>query len=335
MPFNPIKNEFVMGSKVLMFDGSVKNIEDISVGDKVVNSKTVVNKIERNYSGNIARMKMANSLPISCTNVSLNKGDVLFAPVLTEHVESDITVGKARLLGLFAAEGSFGSKNRYVVFSFGKHEYDSLAKSTVDLIKKEFRINAKLNLINEKSEVAVYNKNVALFFKKHVGSLALNKKLSREVVFGEDINKIAFISGWLDGDGSVDIQSGKIIGTTISSNLSSQVRVMLNSLKINNTLNQRSKISSSKLTNGRIIVGKHKPFDVKVPYNESDILVKASERLGGKFNKSVKFVKINRFVDNYRTHKVLNKEISNFAGPVFNLEIEDGCSYVVDGVFFK
>lgn len=335
MPFNPIKNEFVIGSKVLMFDGSVKNIEDVSIGDRVINSKIVVNKIEHSYNGNIARMKMANSLPISCTNVSLNKGDVLFAPVLTEYVESDITVGKARLLGLFAAEGSFGSKNRYVVFSFGKHEYDSLAKSTVELIKKEFGINAKLNLKNEKSEVAVYNKNVALFFKKHVGSLALNKKLSREVVFSKSINKIAFISGWLDGDGSVDIQSGKIIGTTISSNLSNQIRIMLNSLKINNTLSQRSKTSSSKLTNGRIIVGKHKPFDVKVPYNESDILIKASERLGGKFNKFVKFVKINRFIDNYRMHKVLNKEISNFAGFVFNLEIEDGCSYVVDGVFFK
>jgi intein/homing endonuclease len=363
----PYKNSncFIAGTQILMSDGSVKNIEDIIIGDEVITHKNRIKKVTKTfinqYTGDLVNFKIANSLPISCTldhpffainrksidtNIArslksnmfdcdfikandLNKGSLLLAPVLNNIFnDSEINENKARLLGLFSAEGSFN--NNSVVFSFGYHEENTLAKDTCELIEKEFNIKPKIKVCNQKATVSFSNKEIANFFEKHVGLYSHGKKLSSAIVYGSSNIKTAFITGWLEGDGGIDKYSGKIIGTTVSKDLANQIRVILNSLHINNTF-YTQKPSKSLLKSGRFIVGKHIVYRIKIPYNEGFVFTKNSNKLNS-FIGNVKFVKLFRFIDNYRIHTILSKNYLPYNGSVYNIEVEDDHSYVANGL---
>jgi len=318
---------FVPQTQILLSNGSVKNIEDIQLGDEIIShnniAKKVLNKYSKQHCGKLIKYSIANSIPIICDNefyklkleskdtliwraINANKyscvfgeakkEEMLFAPILKNYVSSDISLGQARLLGLFAAEGSFFREN--LVFSFGYHEEKTLATTAINLLEKEFNVKASLNLINRKAEISVNNRDLTGLFYKHIGAKSYNKTLSKELVFGNYETKMNFILGWLEGDGSVDKYSGKIVGTTVSKNLANQIIVMLNSLNINNCLYNCGPAKPSKLSDGRIIIGKYDTYRVRIPYNEGILFINKSEKLANKFTKQVKNVKLNRFVEN-------------------------------------
>lgn len=72
----------------------------------------------------------------------LNKGDYLAFPIPQGSENTgDATTNRARLIGYFLAEGSFvkrEGKKVGVDFTFGHHEYDSLAAEVVELLDAEF-----------------------------------------------------------------------------------------------------------------------------------------------------------------------------------------------------
>jgi intein/homing endonuclease len=367
----PYKNNncFIPGTKILMEDGSVKNIEDVSVGDKVVTHKNrvrkVVNTFVHDVDEDIFNIKISRNRSISCTkehpfltidfdkkdsNVyrnlaskkysysfkeanSVNKGDFLFAPVLKETSELNISENKARLLGLYAAEGSLFKRNgviKGVIFTFGAHEYDNLAKECVDLLKSEYpTTNVKSKKIGSKTSVVISNQEFANLCKDHVGEYSLEKKLSKDIVFSNNNIKKPFLIGWLEGDGHIDKHSGKVVGTTVSANMASQVRVMLNSLKVNNCIYEE-KPSISHI-DGRKISGQN-VFRIKFPYNEGVDLLKGSNKLSFEKVKNIKKVKMNHYNEDYSIHRVLSKNSMPYKGKVYNFEVEDDHSYVANDI---
>jgi hypothetical protein len=72
----------------------------------------------------------------------INKGDYLAFPIpIGSKATIDATVEKARLIGYFAAEGSFIKRNGAYVgvdFCFGEHEHDTLAEETRTLLDRVF-----------------------------------------------------------------------------------------------------------------------------------------------------------------------------------------------------
>lgn len=368
----PYKNNncFIAGTKIMMSDGSVKNIEDIKVGDEVIThknrSRRVLELSETNYSGDLCELAISNLEKLTCTPdhplyvafntskdslfgraIKNNKIDYRFveakdatgylvSPVLNELIESDITPSKARLLGVFAAEGCYTKDNDKIVgltLTFGSHEYDNLADDVCNLFKKEFP-EATINLSKPtpsqptKCSLSVRDKNVANWFYTHVGEYSINKKLSKELLFAQDNVREQFIIGWLEGDGHVDKQSGKAVGTTVSKHLAYQINLMLNSMKINHSLYYEN--GSIGNIDGRNIVG-GKVYRVKIPYNEVKSLIKQSKKLNYKLD--VKEIKISAFTDKYYLHNLLEKKIvNNFNGKVYNFEVEEDHSYVANGV---
>ena len=266
----------------------------------------------------------------------LEKSDILLAPVLNNLVESDLTPGKARLLGLFAAEGSYGKKyNKYqnVRFTFSREEYESLALTTKELLEKEFKnISVRIQTpVNRKiCEVTVSGDNICEFFRKNVGEYSLHKTLSEELVFGLPEIKESFIIGWLDGDGCVEKTSGQIIGITVSENLTNQVGLMLNSLSIGNTL---SKVIGEE---SRVINKNYKGYvasdyyRVTINATEGERLVEKAYRL--KFKNRGKVKKQQLFHGDYALHTINGIFEQKYCGEVFNFEVEEDNSYVVNGI---
>lgn len=62
----------VSGTQILMSDCSIKKVEDINIGDRIITYKntikTIKNKYCNKYNGNIILLKVANSTPIKCLN---------------------------------------------------------------------------------------------------------------------------------------------------------------------------------------------------------------------------------------------------------------------------
>jgi len=142
-------NCFIPGTLIQMMDGSVKKIEDINVGDLVITHtgsiKPVIALMKSNFSGKVLNIKSRNNSLLTCTsehpffslNVngkglreinknnkndykfnfnavgSLSVGDILASNIKIDievPTPIDLTVDSARLLGIFAAEGSYCKK---------------------------------------------------------------------------------------------------------------------------------------------------------------------------------------------------------------------------------
>ena len=358
----PYKNCFVPGTKVLMANGSVKNIEDVKAGDFVIthlgNSKKVLRTFETPHSGKLLKLKLSNGTDIittfnheffaaNNTNASkikrkkqklefisaenLNKNDYLSTPKLSFSKDDNIDLNLARLLGLFAAEGSYIKKDnkRYgLVFTFSKDE-QNLIDNTVKLINTVFNKKPTLNYTSNKCDIKLNSVKFADMFYKYVGEYSREKTISEKIVFNQNSEvKRQFILGWLEGDGSVDKLSGKIVGTTTSENLASQILVMLNSMNIQSSLYKYSE--STSVIDNRFVYG-GPGYRVKIPFNVGKLNFSDLYKFNN-FTKPVKERIRSDFNNSYRFYKLLDKKEVNYTGNVFNLEVEDDNSYCVGEV---
>ncbi len=373
----PYKNCFPPGTKILLENGAVKNIEDVEPGDMVITHKGRARKVLRKFitphNDNLLQFNINNNIKLSSTDnhplyrlqVSNNKWkpttskfriwnqkntnkefsfvpakdldskDFLLSINLNKKVDSTLTSNQARLLGLYAAEGSLNkthNKHRNVVcFTYSADEQNTLGLLTKQLLESEFNnvnVTVKVDEKNHKCTVTAYQKDIYKFFLNHVGEYSLTKTLSPELVFGSDEVKQQFILGWLEGDGSIGKDTARITGTTISPNLASQVRLMLYSLGVHNTIYETPPSSSQ--INGREINGKHNVFRIRINSTNGQKIIKNSEKLN--LNKTSKDRNLNKFIDQYCIHSILGVEKVFYSGDVYNLEVEEDNSYVANWI---
>jgi hypothetical protein len=336
-------------TQILLEDSSVKNIEDIIVGDKIITHngcKPVLNINKIKYCNELLELKINNNLKIKImpkqkfytSNFCFeqpNIKDSLLSPVIKTQLKSNLTPNQARLLGLYAAEGSLHKrKNSYdncVIFSFSHLEENTLARLTKELLVKEFSAKVTTKIINiaNKCSVDAYAKDIYKFFLKYVGTYSYYKKLHPELVFGSNEIKTQFLLGWLEGDGCIDKYSNRITGTTISPQLAYQTRTMFYNLGIHNGLYLR-KITNS-IIRGKPLIGKHESYNIRINSTHAQDFIKDSEEL---YVKPIKTKRLNKFIGNYCIHKLLCKTKVDYDGDMYNLEVEDG-SYVANGIIMS
>lgn len=267
---------------------------------------------------------------------NLSKGDILLSPVINDVIFSDITPGKARLLGLFAAEGCFGKKygkRQNIRFTFSRNEYDVLAVFAKKLLEQEFcDVSVKIQTPQNRNtcEVTATGKGICDFFYYHVGEYSNKKKLSNALVFGNSEVKENFIIGWLDGDGCVEKQYGQIIGITTSENLANQIVIMLNSLKIGSGINKVKGGNNLVINKNYRAYLTSDNYRITINATENSDLIKKASRL--KIINRGKYKKQQLFFENYALHTVTKINESFYNGNVYNFEVEDDNSYVANGI---
>ena len=379
----PHKNNncFVPGTLIQMMDGSVKNIEDITVGDLVITHtgaiKPVVALMKNDFSGKVLKINSRNNSSVVCTsehpfysiktggkglrsianikekdlNFSFNEiGSLEVGDILTSNVDiktninqpSDLNVDTARLLGIFAAEGSYSKKygkRQAVNFTLGINE-KSQANLIVELFAREFpecnvivKSNEKRSVIN----VTASGHNIAEFFHQHVGEFSHEKKLSMELVYSTDAVKKSFLTGWLDGDGCLS-DSNKLVGITTSKDLAYQIRLMLNSMHVMSSLRTIKSKGSFVYPDSVDQVYKDKKYQTRDHYR-IEIYGKGYKQLNldensikYTFDDSLSIKNYNYVRAGYRLHSISSIEEVDYSGSIYNFQVQDDNSYIANGL---
>jgi intein/homing endonuclease len=251
----------------------------------------------------------------------IKKGDLVFFP-RRKDTENHISNNRARLLGYFLAEGSFLKHNgevSAVEFNFSIQERDTFVKEVADLMLIEFGKEAKIYNREDRNttSIRVHSKEVAQWFKSHGGEYSDKKNLSDEVMSWSNENHLNLLGTFINGDGTLH----RIHGHTSLTSCSEQLVNQFHTLLANNGIQSRlSKVTLENrkpaytLTIGKIQAIALKEYTAKV----SSLNVHTSNSLKS-FNDKVLYK-----VDNIKSH--------DYEGWVYDLEVEDDHSYIVNGV---
>lgn len=147
------------------------------------------------------------------------------------------------------------------------------------------------------------------FVSEHIGHGAKNKKIPCFLSNCNPTQLLPLVYGLIDGDGSVRRNRNVVTYTTISETLINQLRLILLSLGYNPSL------LKTKGKSGVKIMGR------TCNTNDSYSL---------EFCKTKEFYDFNRFDSGEMSTKIKNIKRSKFSGLVYNLEVEDDNSYVVE-----
>lgn len=257
---------FVPGTPVLMSDLSVKNIEDVNVGDSVIDVNgtqvSVLNKFIRNVDEEI-RSFTSRSIPgeLSCTTnhklfvLGDNGPELMHAGCISDDntfifpvtSKNDLSlfdsygesepkrIALCRLMGFYAAEGSqiFEKNGRLhgIAFSLGVDEIDTaitteIIQSFSLLFGREPEICDRRDCGQNGVQLRFYDEPFSKFVTDHASNFAKNKHLSEAIVFLPEQYSRQFIGAYIDGDGHAD-KYGHIILSSASRSLASQIYGML------------------------------------------------------------------------------------------------------------
>jgi len=228
-----------------------------------------------------------------------------------------LTEGLAELLGLYLAEGfSFmgngkRGENGKLYFSFGRHE-KSLIERTRKLIVDIFSLKTWIDETPTTVKVCVGSNILVRFFKANFGPNAINKRIPSLILRASPECIIAFLRGYLSGDGCVDSRGLRY--TTVSETVAYQLVHLLARVDIRGTIFRHPPTHSS--TGGRDIAGLGW-YVVHVGSHEA-------RKLG--FAYELPAAAPRRILRDPRHFYVPVSEIAveKFQGTVYNLETENG-----------
>jgi len=356
-----------------MADGTTKGISDVVAGDEVIShlgnicrvnsafktkSPFGIYKISARNGADVyttaehpfyvANSKTGTSRPSDffSTNGQFNgsfgwrnakdisESDKLLAPRVKLR-SGKMSRHEARLLGLFAAEGSYQKKycrRQGVIFTLAYSEKDSLAKDIKILAEMLFdNCSVRIRPLEKRSvcDVTITGQGVADWFHTHVGEYSTGKKLSEDLVYASDETKLAFIGAWLDGDGHRGKDHGNVIGITSSRDMSSQISLMLNSIGVAHSVRQ-------KVDDRPIQINKNYGpyfsdsviYRIEISNSYAQPLRKYSSNLSWHDKPTRKY---KRVMDDYIMHSIKNVSRTDRDEEVYNLEVEGDNSYVANG----
>jgi len=341
-----------IGEKVITHTGAIKRVEELFITD---------------YNGDILDIGIRNNAGIQCSpehplhkvqpNKEINrprdlkrvgykygfveakqitKYDILTTPKVLHNADSQISKDVFYLFGLFAAEGCYAkkyNKRQGLRFTFNIKEFKTLAKNAKELFERNFEhCSVKTTKYESKSvcEMTVTGKGICDLFFRNVGEYSYSKKLSEEIVFGSPDNQLAFIVGWLDGDGHVEKKYGQVIGVTTSADMSSQISVMLNRLNICNSRRKILSTGESTLFYKNSAYTQRDVYRIEIPYSYGKQIVKQTKFLN--FSNHGKTKNYYRHDEKYILSTVKCVESRPYSGKLFNLKVEDDNSYVANGI---
>ncbi len=289
---------------------------------------------------------------------NLREGDFVSFPIPSEEIHhSDATIKKARLIGYFLAEGSFNkSKGVHdtVAFSLSWKERDTLAKEIAELLQDCFPHNTvSFQKRQTKGTIVVlcYGQNVANWFLDYCGEYSHKKRLNAKcLTWPKEIQK-HLIGSWMAGDGHqrrVPSQSyHNFVGTTVSEVLRSQIQLLLARINIrttvcvtidgkSSTLLKAAGLESVPVINGSGAKSRRPSYaiSIKASYAReiADYISPYTHKL---FLSNLQKEGSFRRTPNHLVFPI--QSITKRLGdePVYNLEVEDDHSYIVEGMAVK
>lgn len=219
-----------------------------------------------------------------------------------------------RLVGLWLAEGHISS-GKTIIWSFGLHELETLAKDTVRLVRSVLGLAAQtyVNKPGNTVQVVVGNRLFADFLTRSCGLGAANKQIPLWVRDLEPRLIWALILGYVDGDGHVESDKAARV-SSVSKELLVAVRFLFARCGIFSTLRQA--------TEGRIGSIQGRVCKMRASWmltvSGGGYLAVASRRLP------------DRPFSWGRLHTGYG--VLPYDGEVFNIEVARDNSYVADGV---
>lgn len=301
----------------------------------------------------------------------MKKNDILLLPVrknAKQPQDIDCTVEKCRLIGYFLAEGCYsrlGGELYSVTFSFGLDEKDTYVREVADLMKMVFP-NCRPCIIPRKKGnaclVVVRNKEIAKWFYELCGEYSHKKKLADRVLSWPDHYLKHLIGAYLNGDGCgsarrPDERTGSVVqtlnGTSVSEDLISQIHLMLfkvgvynrvcadvnsKSVEIKKAVNYGMTTVTRQLLGNEVTMDIRPSYRIEIPHHDMDKLEKYSSYV--RVPRHVRDYSNLKFIDVDENTTYIGRRISSveeypYNGTVYNLQIEDDYSYVVEDIAVK
>ena len=325
---------FPAGTMILMENLDYKPIEKIHIGEKVIthngNIEEVLNISSRKWQGRIYKVK---GIGLKEINVSpehpflvdkrwikvedLKKGMFLTIPKTSNIIKDKTDFSFERdplflyVLGLYLAEGSLDKYK--VVFSLHKEEIDLFLK--VQEFGKKYGANVTCNKRPPNGmSVSLMGKEWVDRFNSYGSKICNNKKIDNKLLtLSPELQKNILI-GWLDGDGCYTDRS--TIGVSTSEVL---IRQMFDIAKRNNIracIQNRIK-KEDRLKSWNLVLSKgatSKLFNKKI--------IQTSKEKYFREDKDNFYIMIDS----------IKKTQAYSGGHIYNLEVNNDNSYIVEGV---
>ncbi|MEN3313212.1 MAG: hypothetical protein V7645_2541, partial [Actinomycetota bacterium] len=216
-----------------------------------------------------------------------------------------LTPRLGRLVGLFLAEG--GTTPNKVVWTFGGHERDTLVAETVDLLRSELGAEGRVQIRpSGATNVVLYGRHWRTLFERLFRHGPYDKRLPGELSAGPADFLRGVWDGWVAGDGYEQEDRHRMIAVTVSRGLAMDMYAIGQALGLRPTIERR----------------RGKPNGAAATRRDA---WRVTVSTGGRSTRSSQD-------DVYVWRKVVGLEHEEWAGFVFNFEVEGDHSYVAEGV---
>lgn len=327
---------FPAGTPVLMEDLTYKPIEKVHLGERVIthkgNIKEVTHLFSRKWQGTMFTIK-----PYGCESVTaspehpflvgnkwvkakdLKEEDYITIPKVKQVVKDKTDLWFESdddflwLIGLFLAEGSIDEYS--VAFSLHQDE-TGYTQRIMDIMGS---LGANVSVIRKKDgkgmTVKVYGEIWANRFLEYGSKICDKKRLNKKFLTLSPEKQLNILKGWMDGDGS-DRNPNRYVGVTTSHRLAQQ---MVDIAKRNDI---RATIRRRKDREGRLPVWEVSMSRESITLFVNGKKIKASQNRYYKEDKDNFYVKI----------RSIEKVSSYAGGHIYNIEVEDDNTYIVNGI---
>lgn len=254
--------------------------------------------------------------------------------------------GLARLLGYYAAEGSVGQRGTVVRFTLNMDEWDTVGADILRLAR-DLGYRARRKQSGEHSWFNVYVSSAELRSAcvELVGTGSATKRLSASLLDLDRESLTELMLGMLLGDGTVGgVKGGKRQGTvhyhSTSQDLASQFQAVLNKLGLRSSFsiasNPKTRQVFSKRERRLVTLNQRRCWQVTLsPESCSAVRPLMRAVTAGKDvmpdnqpqRRGVKFVP-----QEGQLRAMLKRELTDFAGEVFDLTVEEDESFVAHGI---
>jgi len=231
-----------------------------------------------------------------------------------------------RFVGYFLAEGSTRVQKRktYTTLTFNINE-DGYVKDVVNLVKTMFGLSAKIEKKKKRKtiNILIYNVHITRFLINLFGNKAEEKTIPEFMMFLPIKKQAELIKGLWYGDGYIDKKRLRASYSTVSKQLSQQMKTLLLRQKI------IPSVYEEKARNSKGV--KHKKA-YRIYVLETPSLKKLSSILGIDFNFKSKSP-CNAWIDkNLLFVPITKTEKQEYSGPVHNLEVDASHSYTTNSL---
>lgn len=359
---------FTPDAQIQTQHGKIKRISSVSAGELIIagdgSRRRVLRKYERYAEEELLELKIAGltTFPIKCTHgheilvadkdgqprfiqaCQIQTGQYLMTPC-PKAGDVDADSDLAWLLGLYAADGcSIPYEHErndgkfvkdYKGVYFGLHITETwIAEHIREIVLEKFgcsKVSIRKNEEQNLLLISVYSRDVADFLiglcpgKSKLGT----KRFSPILNNWKEFPLHNLISGFMSGDGCFNPKNG-LQGVGVCRELMFQISHFLDILKIPHSITmQRPKVCKEERKRQTI-------YNVRISRKYCEEFAYSCCQIANRWTENLDLTKANNEPYFYRNcyiwRKVLAIEKFNYAGPVYDLEIEGEHSYTVNKV---